>query len=148
MKHAIVFGGALCAFLTVVQVVRAAPMRPMPTVTVTGTVVEAKWTPERTEKGMPGASGSLGHDRTFPARFQVRLKDVEVEIVQSVGNKHMDGPSGKQASYRLTINSNDKELLKPGMKIKVSNYHMGGDEGGTWVKHDPVQILSKPAEKK
>jgi len=145
MRHAIGFSVALCAFLAAVQIVQAAPMRPMPTVTVTGTVVEAKWTPEHTKKGMPGASGSLGHDRKFPARFQVRLKDVEVEIVDI----NQGGfPSGKQASYRLTINSNDKELLKPGMKIKVSNYHMGGDEGGTWVKHDPVEILSKPAEKK
>ena len=122
----------------------AVPMRPMPTVTVTGTVTEAKWFPEETKKAMHGASGSLGQDRKFPAHFEVQLKDVDVQIVRSTGHKGGDGSSGKQANYRLRINSNDKDLLKPGMKIKVANYHVGGDEGGIWSKHDKVEILATP----
>lgn len=124
----------------------AAPMPPTPTVTVVGTVVEAKWTPEETKKGRPGMSGSLGRDRTFPARFAARLKDAEVEIVKSTGNQRFDGPSGKVDSYRLIINSNDKDLLKPGMRIKVANYRIWGDEGFVGSKHDNVEILGQATQ--
>lgn len=137
------FGG-LCVIVLATQIARGMPMRPMPVVTVTGTVVEAKWVPEETSKGQPGAPGSLGRDRKIPAHFEVQLKDVDVQIVHSTGNKDFDGPSGRQPKYDLRINSDKKDLLKPGMKIKVPNYRIGGDEGGVWSQHDEVQVLTAP----
>ena len=144
MKFVKTLSAALCISVLAIQVARAVPMRPTPTVTVTGTVVEAKWFPEQTKKGMPGASGSLGIDRKFPAHFEVRLKDAVVEVTRSTGNKHLDGPTGKRPEYRLRVNTDDKNLLKPGMRIKVPNYHIRGDEGGIWSRHDKVEILSRP----
>lgn len=51
---------------------------PVDPVDITGTIIDAEWMPERKVKGRPGYSGSLGHDRTFPAQFRAQLKDFEV----------------------------------------------------------------------
>lgn len=146
MKTTVTTFVVLCVFALGARISNAAPMRPMPTVTVVGTVVEAKWTPEKKEKAWPGASGSLGLDRTTPARFSVWLKDVDVEIIRSSGNPKWDGPSGKHKDYRLLVNSNDPDLLKPDMKIRVANYQIHGDEGGVRSTHDKVEILSAGTE--
>jgi hypothetical protein len=144
MKVVTTLLAGLCVSVLAVPVSRAVPMRPMPTVNVTGTVVEVRWFPEQTKKGLPGASGSLGHDRKFPAHFEVRLKDVDIEVVRPTDNGGLDGPAGKQAEYRLRINSDDKHLLKPGMRIKVPSYQTRGDEGGIWTKHGKIEIIAKP----
>ena len=147
MKHTtVVF--AVVASLLAVEVAQASPMPPSPIVTVTGTITEANWTPEETKQAIPGMSGSAGRDRKIPARFQVRLRDADVQITRSTGDKHFDGQSGKVAEYRLIINSDNKDLLKPGMKVKVVNYHVSGDEGGMWSNHDRVEILAGPPEPK
>ena len=150
MKSITTLFAVLCLTVMIYQVSLAVPMRPTPTVTVTGTIMAAKWFPEQMKKGVPGASGSLGQNRKFPAHFEVQLKDVNVEIVRSTGDKSWDGPSGKVPEYRLRINSNDKDQLKTGMRIRVFNYHISGDEGGIWSRHEKVEILStsEPAPKK
>jgi len=145
MRTLSVFCVMLCGFLLAgwTSLAWASPMPPAPTVNVTGTVVEATWTPAATKPDAPEGDPNYVH----PACFKVLLKDAEVEMVKPTGNKQWDGPTGKLPEYRLRIQTNDKELLKPGMKIKVVNYR--GDRGAIWSRHGKVEILStaKPAGK-
>ncbi len=141
MRYAATFSAIFCLVSVVARVCHASPPRPNPTVTVTGTIVEAQWFPKETQKPIPGRSES---GRTIPAHFKVQLKDADVQLLRSTGNKDWDGPSGKVPTYRLRLNSDDKDLLKPGMKIKVANYRSGGGQNALWSQHDKVEILSTP----
>ena len=74
----------ICACLAVLSVasligvrVVAAPLPDLGSANISGTVVKAKWSPKETRKGIPGMSGTAGHDRVVAAHFLVRLKDYE-----------------------------------------------------------------------
>ncbi len=140
MRYAATFSAILCVVSVAARVCPASPPRPNPTVTVTGTVLEAQWFPRETQKPIPGRSES---GRTVPAHFKVRVKDADVQLLRSTGNKDWDAPLGKVPVYRLRVNSDDKDLLKPGMKIKVANYRSGGGENALWSQHDKIEILSR-----
>ncbi len=119
---------------------------------MTGTIAEVKWAPEVSVKGRKGFSGSLGRDRVFPAHFEVTLRKYS-------------GPTAKEA-WRLNgfmsveadaawdrdklppilevwVNSEKRELLKPGMRLRLHGYRVTGDEGGTWTSVDRWEILEE-----
>jgi hypothetical protein len=127
----------------------AAPIRPIGPIDVSGKISQIKWFPEEKVKGIPGMSGSAGHDRIRLAHFLVTLTDydgVNAETARTMtryldwtalkGEKQRDKPS----FILLKINHNDKAYLRQGMKIRVIGYEVRGDEGGTWTYYDKVEI--------
>ena len=50
----------------------------------------------------------------------------------------------KPAVLFLQIDSENKKLFKPGMKIKVTGYTVRGDEGGTWTNYEKLQTPLHP----
>lgn len=127
----------LILFLSVFQV-HAAPIRPVGPVTIEGTIQEIRWYPEKLVKGTPGMSGSAGKDRTFPARYVIRLADL-----------HLRGPvQGDMSKFERTGGATvmlnhqaDDQFLKKGMRIVVFNYRESGDEGGTWTSFDRLEVV-------
>lgn len=127
----------------------AAPLPPQAPVDVMGTIGEAKWFPEkRVPAASTRASGSLGHDRVFPAHFLVTLEDYDG--ISSATAQRLSARVDTQSTSTKTgdtlllmLNSPDKELLKPGMRVRVRDYTVSGDEGGTWAKHGPIDIMAK-----
>jgi len=54
-----------------------APIPVVGPVTICGTVSDVKWVPEEMVKGIPGMSGSAGHDRIVPAHFVIALRNFD-----------------------------------------------------------------------
>jgi len=128
----------------------AAPIPRLGPVDVTGTIVEAQWTPEQNIKGIPGMSGTLGIDRVVHAHFVVALE--QYEGVDPKTARRMTGyldPSApreldsSEAPKRilLQLNHEDRDFLKRGMRITVTGYKIAGDEGGTWTSFTEIKIL-------
>lgn len=134
----------------------AAPLPPMQPVTIEGSISQVQWTPETKIKGRPGFSGSLGIDRSVPAHFRVTLVDfrgLETALAWRINGIMSDSSSNPNADRRhspphliLQLNDKDPQTLKPGMRIRVSDYVVSGDEGGTWTRFTKLEVLSRPAK--
>lgn len=131
----IVAGAALLA----VSSARAAPMPPMPPMTIEGTIEEISWSPERHVKGQPGMSGSAGHDRTFPARYRVKLVRT---TVAARGDGHIPFRSGEAFSITLD-HPKDDGYLEKGMAVRITGFLMFGDEGGIRTRFEKIEVLDK-----
>ena len=143
----------VCCFLLFLTInALSAPIRPVGPVDVRGTVSEIKWVPEEKLKGIPGMSGSAGHDRVIPEHFLVTLIDYDGVTAETArmmtryldwtalkGEEQKDKPS----FILLRINYSDRNYLKKDRKIKVRGYTVRGDEGGTWTSYGAVDILSR-----
>lgn len=135
----------------------AAPLPPMDPVTIEGTISQVQWSPDTKVKGRPGFSGSLGVDRTVPAHFRVTLVDfrgADKALAWRINGIMSDPSSNPNADRQrppphliLQLNDQDPNALKPGMRIRVRDYVVSGDEGGTWTRFTKWEVLSKPAEK-
>jgi len=136
----------------------AAPLPPMDPVTIEGMISQLQWTPATKVKGRPGFSGSLGVDRTVPAHFRIKLVDfsgLEKDLAWQINGIMSDPSSNPNADRRqspphliLQLNDKDPQALKPGMRIRVHEYIVNGDEGGTWTRFKKLEVISKPAEDK
>ena len=114
----------------------SAPSAPCTPVTIEGTIKEISWMPSRVAKGSPGTSGSARHDRTFPAHYVIKLVDSTTTPVHS-----RDGVRYCGHADRLLINhQEDDRHLQQGMRVKVINYHSGGDEGGIWSSYTAIEF--------
>lgn len=146
----LITGGATAAF--------AAPLPPMNPVTIEGSISQAQWSPDTKVKGRPGFSGSLGVDRTVPAHFRIKLVDfsgLDKAVAWRINGIMSDPSSNPNADRRqppphliLQLNDKDPQALKPGMRIRVREYVVNGDEGGTWTRFTKLEVISKPAEDK
>ena len=127
----------LIVFLSVFQV-HAAPTRPVGPVTVEGTIQEIRWYPEKFVKGTPGMSGSAGKDRTFPARYVIRLTDLDLrEPVQGdIAKFEKTGGATVMLNHPA-----DDQFLRRGMRIVLFNYRERGDEGGTWSSFGRLEVV-------
>ena len=148
MLGIVIIGGATATF--------AAPLPPMDPVTIEGTISQVQWTPDTKVKGRPGFSGSLGVDRIVPAHFRVKLVDfsgLEKALAWRI-NGIMSDPSSNPNADRgqspphliLQLNDKDPQALKLGMRIRVRDYDVRGDEGGTWTRFTKLEVLSRPAK--
>ena len=144
----------LCGILT--AAVWAAPIPPLGPVTVEGTIVEAEWSPSARIKGRPGMSGTLGIDRTEPAHFRVKLTDFKgVEpatawrMVLYLGGGSAEPVDQTRPPKHLPLKLNHKnpKALKTGMRIRVVDYGVAGDEGGTWTEYKAIEVLSGEGDK-
>jgi hypothetical protein len=127
----------LILFLSVFQV-HAAPMPPVGPVTIEGTIQEIRWYPEKSVKGTSGMSGSAGKDRTFPARYVIRLTDLDLRGPVQGNAAKFERTGG--ATVMLNRKADD-QFLKKGMRIILFNYRESGDEGGTWTSFDRVEVV-------
>ena len=94
--------------------------------------------------------------RVFPARFLIHLKDfagVDAETAHKMSSylnqseyAPMEKPP-KPATMLLQIDYGDKDRVKPGMKIRISDYSITGDEGGTYTTFGKLEILRGPKTK-
>jgi hypothetical protein len=128
----------LILFLSVVQV-HAAPMPPVGPVTIEGTIQEVRWYPEKLVKGTPGMSGSAGKDRTFPARYVIRLTDVVLREQFQGNAAKFERTGGATVMLNHKV---DDQFLKKGMRIILFNYRESGDEGGTWTSFDRLEVVN------
>lgn len=139
--------GLLVAGSTWTSASRGAPLSPFGPVDLCGDIVSVAWYPVAKVAGKRGFSGSLGRDRTFPARFGVLLRN-------STGLKP-DQRTRMNATLRgaaklkegegevvVMVNSNDPDLLKNARSLCLYGFRIRGDEGGTWVVHD--RVVPKP----
>jgi hypothetical protein len=133
----------------------AAPLPTLGPVDIQGTVVEATWSPKITHKGLPGMSGPAGQDRTVPARYRIRLKDyagLDAKLAWEM-NTYLDQAETKSADKKskppvllLQIDSEDKDLLRRGMKIRITGYSLMGDEAGNYSKYEKLKVVDRPAK--
>jgi hypothetical protein len=140
---------AVCAFMFSCSDLLSAPIPQAGPFDITGTISEATWFPPDVKKGRPGFSGSLGHDRRFPAHFVVKLVDYSgvpardaIRITRYVrydayGDRK---PSGMPRFIILKLDSDNRSHLRKGMKIRVSGYTVRGDEGGTWTRNSGIKV--------
>jgi len=146
---------AAMAALAWIDILSSAPLPSLGKVDVTGTIEEARWTPEASLKGRPGISGSLGRNRLIPARFTVTLRDYSGPParqawmmngfmgVETTGTEDRDNPPPALVVF---VNSADRSYLKAGMKIRLADYTVTGDEGGTWASCARVEIIGPKPE--
>jgi hypothetical protein len=128
-----------------------APIPAVGPVTICGTVSALQWVPEEMVKGIPGMSGSAGHDRIVPAHFLIALKNfdgVDSETARRITGYLASsgfegiGPEGSPPLMVLKINHPDKNYLQTGMTIEITGYTVRGDEGGTWTSYERVDRVS------
>lgn len=133
----------------------AAPIIPLGPVTVSGTIQTAIWMPEKTIKGIPGMSGSLGHDRVIPAHFMITLNPYQGVDAKTAATmiRYVDWPAAESLRadqpppfVKIRINSDNKNEFQPGSTIEVTEYTVNGDEGGTWTHYSSINIINKVAE--
>ena len=117
----------------------AAPIPRTGPITLEGTIEDLRWSPEQSHKGMPKMSGSLAHDRTFPARYVVVLR--EITILDGHGGYGLAVDVAERKATLLLAHPADDQFLRKGMRIRVSGYEEGGDEGGTWSNHVSIEVL-------
>lgn len=152
-KCSLLFSTCCCLFIIALKAT-AAPIIPVGPVDVSGTVSEIKWAPEEKLEGIPGMSGSAGHDRIIPEHFLVTLTDYDGVTAETARMMtwYLDWNAIKDEEKKdkppfilIRINYSDRNYLKKGRKIKVSGYMVKGDEGGTRTSYGAIQILSQPS---
>ena len=117
----------------------SAPMMPIATMTITGTIESISWYPAQFVPGEPGMSGSAGGDRVIPSHYVVLLVDTTVE---ARGEGHVPYHSGDAIRIKLNHPADDG-YLQSGMKVRIVDFRMGGDEGGIHTSFEAIDILSR-----
>jgi hypothetical protein len=120
----------------------AAPLPPFAPVNICGEIAAHSWSEMIEMPGQPGFSGSLDHDRVFPARFSVELisyTGVRAETVALInGLLSFPNPTGDR--LLLLLDSTNPHLLDGAATLCVSGYTIHGDEGGTWTDYDTLTV--------
>jgi hypothetical protein len=141
---------SVVTLMALTGVLCAAPLPPLGKITITGTITQATWVPRATLKGRKGMSGSLGRERVIPAHFVVKLGDYSGPSVRqawmlngfmNVSTSGTEDRSKPPAALVVWVNSEDSKALKDGMRIRLVNYTVTGDEGGTWTAIDRMDVL-------
>lgn len=122
------FGLALLAAGSVAQ---AAPLPRLDPVDVCGIIRSARSLPEQHLPAVPGASGSLGHDRTVPAHARVLLNPYR-GVPRATARKLTRMVGGDAArGLLLLLPGVDPARLAAGRLLCVTGYRLRGDEGLT-----------------
>ena len=126
----------------------SAPIRQEGPMIIEGTIKKISWLPHKFIKGVPGLSGSLGRDRTSPARYIAVLTDTFFERGKATdASCYIPYKNGDEITV-LINHEEDDGFLKQGMRIKIYDYTAGGDEGGTWTSFRRVDLIEQyPTQK-
>lgn len=144
----VVFGAMAGALL--VAVANGAPLPAFDPVNVCGDLVSHRWVPERFVRGRPGYSGSLGHDRTFPASHRVVLRNYQgidtamaSRINQLLSITSAESGAGAEARVVLLLPHADPRHLDHAASICVEAFQISGDEGGTWTRFRTLTLTRR-----
>ncbi len=124
----------------------AAPIPPIGPLDLCGEVAMQSWEPERFVAGKPGFSGSLGRDRTFPARFRVVLRNyrgVDAATAGRINGYLSMRPEERGAGEPrvvLLLPHADARFLDGAVSLCVEGFHISGDEGGTWTRYRTLSV--------
>lgn len=134
----------LCLFFSALST--SAPVPRIGPMHIEGTIESVTWSPAsfirgkgfwREGKWHP-MSGSLGRNRTIPARYTVILKESRVETLPSA-DPGRSFRSGSVITLFINHEANDGYLCR-GMRIRVLDYTVGGDEGGDWHSFSGISV--------
>lgn len=138
--------GAGVAALLFSAAAQAAPIHPFGPLDICGDVAMQSWEPERFVRGKPGFSGSLGRDRTFPARFRVVLQNyrgIDAATAARINGVLSMRPAERGAGEPrvvLLVPHADARFLANAASLCVEGYHISGDEGGTWTRYRTLSV--------
>ena len=137
MRRTVLCGSPLLSFaisvlftllFTMISLTTAAPIPRTGPLTIEGTVEDVRWYPEAVHGGMPGMSGTLAQGRTFPARYQVVLKNISISEASGGYGLSVDRESGK--AMLLLNHPSDDRSIGTVMRIRVSGLRRMGGRGG------------------
>lgn len=135
----------LCSSLALAVPPTLVPTPPMDPADITGTIVEAKWFPERKHQSVLGGGG---RSWIVPAHFYLKLQPFESGPTEIEGRtidrdtSQWWGKHSRDGSIHLSLDHFDKDYLKKGMKIKVTGYWRRGDERHESTGYTKIEILS------
>jgi len=128
----------------------AAPLPQFVPVDVCGEIVTQSWQPQRFVPAKPGFSGSLGRDRTFPARFRVVIENYRGIDAATAGRingflSFKPAEAGARPRVVLLLPHADSRHLDGAVALCVEGFHISGDEGGTWTRYRSLTLTRRPA---
>ena len=141
--------------LLICPALNAAPLRRYPPVDICGTIIEQSWVPAEFRRGRPGFSGSLGHDRTFPAHMRLVLENYtgidaatahRINRTLGFADSTTPNPQGAPRRILLLLPTDNRTLLAGINRLCVEGFAITGDEGGTWTHYQ--RILPPPTERR
>jgi hypothetical protein len=131
----------------------AAPLPQFVPVDLCGDIVSHSWQPERFVPAKPGFSGSLGRDRTFPARFRIVLRNyrgIDAATARTINGylglrpaEAGESPAGP-ARVVVLLPHADSRYLDGAVSLCVEGFHISGDEGGTWTRYRSLSVSRAP----
>lgn len=150
MKRLLTLFIPLLAVLFGFAVALAAPVPPVGPMNIEGVIETVSWVPDtfvkakgvwRDGKWCP-CSGTLGRDRTRRAHYRVTLTETKVESLP--GADHSRSFRGDSAITVFIAHPANDGYLKKGMRIKIFDYTVRGDEGGDWYSFSALSINGGP----
>lgn len=130
--------GAIAAAIIAASTAEAAPLPPFPAVNVCGVVVEQSWSPSQSVPGRPGFSGSLGRDRTFPARLRIVLENytgIDATVARRINGFLNATELSEMNRLALLLPTDNPDLLRGVHRLCIEGFTVHGDEGGTWTAY-------------
>ncbi|MFO1056886.1 MAG: hypothetical protein U1E53_07960 [Dongiaceae bacterium] len=124
---------------------RAAPLPPFAPVDICGEIRSYAWSPPASVAAIPGASGTLGKERHFPARFRIELggytgiEDATAVLINRLLGRPEDG-APRPARLLLLLPADDPALLAGARSLCVRGFRIWGDEGGTWTGYEALDL--------
>jgi hypothetical protein len=124
---------------------RAAPLPPFAPVDICGAVVSWAWSPPVSVAAVPGASGTLGTERHFPARVRVEVERYTgIDDATAVRINRLLGAAETEARpaarLLLILPATDPALLAGVGSLCVRGFRVWGDEGGTWTGYQALEL--------
>lgn len=131
-------GLIVAAAVIMVSTAEAAPLPPFPPVNICGVIIEQSWIPTESVPGRPGFSGSLGHDRTFPAHVRIVLENytgIDATVAGRINGFLSAAELSEMGRLALRLPTDNPELLRGVHRLCIEGFTIRGDEGGTWTTY-------------
>ena len=120
----------------------AAPLPPLPPADLCGRILDQAWVPEEHLEAWPGASGSLGRDRSVPAHLRVILgevtgipRDLAERLSFLAGASAGEVPDG---GILLLLAVDGPDEFTGAASLCVTGYRVRGDEGITLTSFESI----------
>lgn len=131
-------GMMAAAAVILASTAEAAPLPPFPPVNICGVIIEQSWIPIESVPGRPGFSGSLGHDRTFPAHVRIVLENytgIDAMVARRINGFLSATELSDMNRLALRLPTDNPELLRGVHRLCIEGFAIRGDEGGTWTTY-------------
>jgi len=120
----------------------AAPLPPMEPVSFCGTVTDSTWVEQLDLLAWPGASGSLGHDRTVPAHMRLVLHDVSgIDAETAAQISFLVGIAPDETGVVVRLDSPYPLRDLTAARVCIKEYRVSGDEGITLTSYAGYSVF-------